>query len=137
MSWYRFTGEAGDRMPTQCVPRRHCGTHAPGWLQGSHPLVGEGVVKRTVCFSWRWDCCFWKQEVSVRNCGGFYVYRLQPPPVCRLRYCGNGKQNVSRCWPKYLLRGFYSMKSLNDVDVHASSPSDRKKGRFIPSKVKA
>ena len=90
IKWYRFTGAAGDRMPSECVSRRHCGTHAPGWLRGIHPSEGEGIVGRTVCFSWRGSCCRWQRDVSVRNCGGYYVYKLGPPPACRLKYCGNG-----------------------------------------------
>ncbi|XP_078357489.1 uncharacterized protein LOC144642401 isoform X1 [Oculina patagonica] len=89
-AWYRFTGMAGDRMPDQCVPSYRCGTHAPGWLRGVHPLVSEGVVSRTVCYSWRGKCCSWRSTISVRNCGSFYVYKLQRAPKCKLRYCGVG-----------------------------------------------
>ena len=46
--WYRFQGAAGDRMADKCVPQFHCGTDAPGWLNGTHPTVAEGVVTRTV-----------------------------------------------------------------------------------------
>ena len=49
--WYRFQGAAGDRMVDKCVPERHCGTLSPGWLSGAHPTVAEGVVTRSVCFS--------------------------------------------------------------------------------------
>ena len=50
-AWYRFTAAAGVRMQTFCVPKRRCGTHAPGWLNGSHPSVGEGIVSRRVFLS--------------------------------------------------------------------------------------
>lgn len=92
-AWYRFTGMAGDRMPDQCVPSYRCGTHASGWLRGVHPLVSEGVVSRTVCYSWRGKCCSWRSTISVRNCGDFYVYKLQRAPKCKLRYCGVGLTN--------------------------------------------
>ena len=88
--WYRFSGGAGDQMPESCVPKRRCSTHAPGWLNGSHPSVAAGVVQRKVCFHWSTGCCQWSTYISVRNCGGFFVYRLHRPPVCSLRYCGNG-----------------------------------------------
>ncbi|XP_067056311.1 uncharacterized protein [Acropora muricata] len=88
--WYRFTGLAGNRMPDKCVPVQRCGTLAPGWLQGGHPSVHAGVVSRMVCFSWGRDCCTWRSRISVRNCGDFYVYKLQNAPVCKLRYCGVG-----------------------------------------------
>ena len=95
-AWYRFMGMAGDRMPETCVSSYHCGTHAPGWLRGAHPDVSEGVVSRTVCFTWRNNCCSWRSTILVRNCGDFYVYKLQRAPKCKLRYCGVG---VIGRWP--------------------------------------
>lgn len=94
-NWYRFTGLAGDRMPEKCVPTRRCGTLAPGWLQGSHPSARDGVVQRTVCFNWGRTCCMWRRKILVRNCGDFYVYKLQNAPTCKLRYCGVG-QNTGK-----------------------------------------
>jgi len=67
----------------------HCGTHSPGWLNGAHPSRSDGVVSRTVCYNWDNDCCKWKNDIQVRNCGGYYVYELVHPPICNLRYCGN------------------------------------------------
>lgn len=89
--WYRFTGNAGSNMATSCVPIQHCGTHAPGWLNGKLPSLAEGAVKREVCFNWRKDCCYWKAKTIVRNCGGYYVYKLEKAPHCQLRYCGDGR----------------------------------------------
>jgi len=95
--WYRFQGAAGDRMANKCVPIRHCGTYHPGWLNGAHPTVAEGVVTRRVCYHNSYNfwhrlrnCCRWSNNIRVRNCGAFFVYELQNPPVCNLRYCGNG-----------------------------------------------
>ena len=88
--WYRFSGAAGSRMAETCVPYKHCATSAPGWLDGGHPTVFEGAVKRKVCFSGRTKCCSWTINISVRNCGDFYVYELKKPPHCNFRYCGNG-----------------------------------------------
>ncbi|XP_068694728.1 uncharacterized protein [Montipora foliosa] len=93
--WYRFTGLAGDRMPDKCVPVRRCGTLAPGWLSGGHPKVADGAVSRLVCFNWALDCCTWRSSILVRNCGGFYVYKLKNAPVCKLRYCGVGGHRES------------------------------------------
>ncbi|KAL9973650.1 hypothetical protein ACROYT_G020131 [Oculina patagonica] len=95
--WYRFGGEAGNLMADSCVSRRHCGTGLPGWLQGSHPSVADGVVRRKVCFQWSDYCCPRSTMIDVRNCGWFYVYKLKPPPVCNSRYCGNGLPYVSEC----------------------------------------
>ena len=90
--WYRFQGAAGDRMPDKCVLRFHCGTKHPGWLNGKHPTIADGVVTRTVCFSEKANCCLWHNTIEVKNCSSFYVYKLQKPPKKndpRLRYCGN------------------------------------------------
>lgn len=77
-------------MPHECVPSHHCGTHAAGWLRGEHPLVHDGAVSKTVCYHWINNCCWRSNNILVRNCGGFFVYRLQKPPGCQYRYCGVG-----------------------------------------------
>ena len=77
-------------MPESCVNTGHCGTHGPGWLNGSHPSMDEGAVRRKVCFHWRSLCCLFETYITVRNCGEFFVYRLTPVHICDSRYCGNG-----------------------------------------------
>ena len=106
--WYRFQGAAGDQMADKCVPMNHCGTRYPGWLNGPHPTVAEGVVNRTVCYpNWYYhhyyywyqseNCCYWSNNIRVKNCGAFFVYELQKPPGCSLRYCGNGSAGNLPC----------------------------------------
>ena len=103
--WYRFQGAAGDHMVDKCVPEYHCGTYHPGWLDGTHPTVAEGVVTRRVCYLWYFlwgspvHCCYWSNDIRVRNCGAFYVYELQKPPSCDLRYCGDGSAGNLPCLP--------------------------------------
>ena len=95
--WYRFQGDAGDQMADKCVPTNYCGTQHPGWLNGTHPTVAEGVVTRKVCYDywdyywhdWSSSCCLYSNNIRVRNCGAFFVYELQKPPYCDFRYCGN------------------------------------------------
>ena len=94
--WYRFGGAAGTEMPTSCVGQNRCGTHAPGWLNGSHPRATDGIVTAKVCFHWLYNCCLWSVNIRVRNCSGFYVYELVPPRSCHLRYCGNGGGKTNR-----------------------------------------
>ena len=79
-------------MAESCVDSLRCGTFTPGWLNGSHPTVNEGVVQRRVCFGYHGHCCIYSTYIRVRNCGGFYVYQLKPLIItpCYLRYCGNG-----------------------------------------------
>ena len=86
--WYRFQGAAGDRMPDKCVFVYRCGTNYPGWLNGTHPTVAEGVVTRTVCFTSYIDCCTENSIIKVKNCSGYYVYELQRTRDY-IRYCGN------------------------------------------------
>ena len=90
-----MTGEAGHHIPEKCVPMRHCGTHAPGWLNGKHPTIQEGVVTREVCYHWKKMCCYWKNFIKIRNCGSYYVYELSKPPACHLRYCGKREGEYS------------------------------------------
>ena len=88
--WYRIQGAAGDRMPDKCVLQYRCGTKYPGWLDGTHPTVAEGVVTRVVCYNkWGSGCCSSRDIIKVKNCSSYYVYELQKPPSCNLRYCGN------------------------------------------------
>ena len=92
--WYRFSGGAGTQMAEACPKMYSCSTNSSGWLNGTHPTVAEGIVQRKVCFSQRvsqffTDCCNQAKTISVRNCGAFYVYRLDRSDYYS-RYCGNG-----------------------------------------------
>ena len=86
--WYRFVGAAGTKMPTTRVPAYRCGTNWSGWLDGAHPTVEDGKVKRTVCFSDRPSGCKYSIEIYVKNCGSYFIYNMLPPPSCNSRYCG-------------------------------------------------
>ena len=85
--WYRFQGAAGDRMPDKCVFMYSCGTRSPGWLNGTHPTVAEGVVTRTVCYKDYRGCCWDSNIIKVKSCSSYYVYELQRTSYPR--YCGN------------------------------------------------
>jgi len=88
--WYRFQGAAGDRMPDKCVLVYRCGTENPGWLNGAHPTVAEGVVTRTVCHGCYTEFCYEKKIIKVKNCSDYYVYELHRTPFhSSVRYCGN------------------------------------------------
>ena len=88
--WYRFQGAAGDRLVDKCVPMGHCGTQCPSWLNDTHPTVAEGVVIRRVCYSRDSECCYWYQNIRVKNCGAYFVYALPRLYYSSSRYCGNG-----------------------------------------------
>ncbi|PFX11434.1 Pancreatic secretory granule membrane major glycoprotein GP2 [Stylophora pistillata] len=125
--WFRFTDAEGDHIPESCVPMRRCGAHSPGWLNGKHPSVQEGVVVRQVCYHWTDGCCQWKNNVKIRNCGNFYVYELQRPPVCALRYCGDKVDPKSRCAQGCLREGrrkrsLYSQETNDEEYILAQGP---------------
>merc|ERR1712240_195265 len=55
-----------------------------------HPTVNEGRVNRRVCFSYSNSCeCSFYSRISVRNCGTYFVYHLEKPPIAEAKYCGS------------------------------------------------
>ena len=87
-SWVRFTGCGGTAIPNNPPQAYHCGTNAPGWIRGAHPAVAEGVVKRKLCYRFNdSECHYGSYNISIRNCGSFFVYK--PPDLihCYLRLC--------------------------------------------------
>ena len=89
--WHSFSPIIGGAMPEKCTSQYYCGTSAPGWLKGSHPNVIGQKISRTVCFSWRGNCCNWQASVEVINCGQYYIYNLPNTPDCILAYCARGQ----------------------------------------------
>ena len=75
-------------MPTTSVPAHRCGTDRSGWLNGAHPTVEDGEAKRTVCFDHNPTRCQYSTYILVKNCGSYFIYKLQKPRGCPLRYCG-------------------------------------------------
>ncbi|KAK6466754.1 hypothetical protein HHUSO_G35868, partial [Huso huso] len=86
--WYRFLVNESVRMPETCVPEYSCGTHAPMWINGTHPLETDGIVSRQSCGKWSSNCCYFKTTVHIKACpGNYHVYKFQGTPGCNLAYC--------------------------------------------------
>ncbi|CAM4831415.1 unnamed protein product [Rotaria magnacalcarata] len=85
--WVRFSGAAGTRLAPGPVEPFHCGTQGTGWYKGTYPTSIGGTASGTVCYSWPRNSCQWSNQISVTNCGGYYVFHLRAPPACFLRYC--------------------------------------------------
>ncbi|PFX12463.1 Uromodulin [Stylophora pistillata] len=89
--WYRFTGAAGTMMANYCIPIGSCSTYAPGWIMGNHPNETYQSVSTRACFHAFSDCCFESYPIQIRNCSGYYVYKMEslgPLYSCLGRYCG-------------------------------------------------
>ncbi|XP_067046781.1 uromodulin-like isoform X1 [Acropora muricata] len=88
--WYRFQGPAGKQLAIKCPPAQRCNTDLTGWMNGKHPNVEDGIVKRQVCFHGFRKCCYKTTTIDVRSCGAYFVYRLTKVSICNSRYCGTG-----------------------------------------------
>ncbi|KAL8617844.1 hypothetical protein ACOMHN_040192 [Nucella lapillus] len=90
-AWYRFLLHGQPAViPVDCVPTNHCHTHAPFWLDLQGETMPEMVNEQTearACAHWSDDCCNWESPITVRNCGDFFIYKIQPISTCRLAYC--------------------------------------------------
>ncbi|XP_078095408.1 uncharacterized protein LOC144510056 [Mustelus asterias] len=93
--WYRFESSGGWKLPETAVPDYHCSTERPGWLNGSHPTVGQEEVTRTVCFNWAGNRCYSNREIKIKNCSSFLVYELKSTPDCSTAYCTANDSAVS------------------------------------------
>uniref|UniRef100_A0A3B5Q416 UMOD/GP2/OIT3-like D8C domain-containing protein n=1 Tax=Xiphophorus maculatus TaxID=8083 RepID=A0A3B5Q416_XIPMA len=94
--WYRFyLGQTNAQIPENYVAGNRCGTSAPLWINGSHPVQLNEIVTRNVFGPW-WDYWYgyWyssfyfaSNTIQIKLCSGYYVYKLQQPSVCNLAYC--------------------------------------------------
>ena len=86
-----MVGAGATRIPESPPGIFQCGTGAPGWLKGSHPALAGQTKEVKFCFDHkgigsRTDC-EWSTQGKVTHCGEYFVYYLEKPPTCKLRYC--------------------------------------------------
>ena len=87
-AWYRFSSAAGEKMQDSCPVNADCDTGASGWLRYGHPSVEDEALHRHVCFARSDQCCNESQAIVVKNCGDFFVYKLNATSFCPSRFCG-------------------------------------------------
>ncbi|CAF4450355.1 unnamed protein product, partial [Adineta steineri] len=85
--WVRFVGVGGTQIPTSPVAMDRCNASATGWYSGQMPVGVDTTINGTVCFNFAPHNCYWNSSIAVTNCGSYYVYQLDAPPTCDLRYC--------------------------------------------------
>lgn len=108
MTWYRLGQRPGTQLATRCVPENRCGAQSPGWLNGQHPEMKDGIVQREVCFHFNGDCCSYNTTVQIRKCfGNFYVYKFtRVSPSITRRYCTEKTGEV--CNVRFMKNAFLS-----------------------------
>ncbi|XP_063691658.1 uncharacterized protein LOC134823987 [Bolinopsis microptera] len=86
--WIRYTIGTGRMMEEPPAVTNMCTTEYQGWIDGEHPRDNEGVVQRKVCWKYNGNDCHSSNEISVKNCGKYYVYGIvKPPPNNQYGHC--------------------------------------------------
>jgi len=119
-------GKAGDKMATLnpkggiCPKSPACGAVSPAYLLKPHPdnLAPGESKKATICYTIGNTCCGKTQQIMIKKCNGFFIYKLPRACIKRARYCGNGGQEKPDCDEKELLFGLtkkYAAESCKEI----------------------
>lgn len=91
--WFRFSGEAGNRLMNKCVPQLSCGTNLALWSDDPMPTQ-VGVITQVNAYSQFRDNCRYPgyiKRISVVRCStsnNDYVYRYDGDDFCFTGFCG-------------------------------------------------
>ncbi|CAG2244723.1 unnamed protein product [Mytilus edulis] len=77
--WYRIMSDNGDKIPTYPSGLYHCGTVYPVWLNGSLPASWK-TNSVEACQQTDTDICETSLNITISNCGSYYVYYLSGTP---------------------------------------------------------
>lgn len=90
VAWIRFEGTGGTELALSSPGINHCGAFIPAYFNGTLPTTVNSMVNDTICMETMADECGWYSDTSVILCPdtvNFYIFLLQPLPVCKARYC--------------------------------------------------
>ena len=86
--WYKVGNNR--TIATQVVDTNHCNTWRPGYLasESHHPEEEGKTIQAKICFnSYASGSCYREMQIQIKKCKGFYLYKLEEAPSCRLRIC--------------------------------------------------
>ena len=89
--WFRFSGNAGDKLVDHCVPVFSCGTGATMWSNSTMPDKVGVVTPITVYGNDFGSCTDYTKKSSVMRCSdnaNDYVYRYDDTELCLMGFCG-------------------------------------------------
>ena len=89
--WFKFTGNAGDKLLDHCVPIWSCGTGATMWSNSTMPDKVGVVTPITVYGHASGRCTYFTLKSSVMRCSSRandYVYRYDDLDRCWMGFCG-------------------------------------------------
>lgn len=91
--WFRFSGDAGNKLLNECVPRLSCGSLGALWSDDNMPTVVGVVTPINVYGKWGDDCRapWYTKNMSVVRCSTSphdYVYRYDGDRSRWLGFCG-------------------------------------------------
>ena len=89
--WFRFTGNAGNKLLDHCVPVYSCGTAVTMWSNSTMPDKVGVVTPITVYRNDGVSCTAYTKKSSVMRCSdraNDYVYRYDDDNFCIIGFCG-------------------------------------------------